>query len=77
MNYLYGFLSGAMVYSLLHWVVPDKTLDTFVKSNTSVKELRLFYSSHWDVIMAETPEVFEEQVLVQQEKGANTVVASD
>ncbi|KAM5359734.1 hypothetical protein ACJZ2D_014261 [Fusarium nematophilum] len=55
MNYLYGFLSSAFVYALLHWAVPDKKLDAFVRESPSAKELQQLYNGRWDVTMAEAP----------------------
>jgi NCS1 family nucleobase:cation symporter-1 len=47
MNYLYGFLSSACLYFLLHWTVPDKKLDTFLKSDLCALELQQLYDDRW------------------------------
>lgn len=62
MNYLYGFLSSALVYFLLHWAVPDKKMDNFVKSSVSAHELQQLYDDRWQVTIGQTPEKFDESV---------------
>ena len=75
MNYLWGFLSSAFLYSLLHWIIPSRPLDNFVKGNASVKELQELYRDRWDVIEAESSEAFSEEVSTQQKKDSDPVIA--
>ncbi|KAH6114452.1 hypothetical protein HBI69_127770 [Parastagonospora nodorum] len=67
MNYLYGFLSSALVYLLLHWAVPDKKLDNFVKSSLSAHELQRLYDGRWQVTMGQMPENCDEGVSEQHD----------
>lgn len=70
MNYLYGFLSSALVYSLLHWALPDKKFDAFIKDGASAGEL---YHGRWELTVAEAESV-DERVLEQigkEYKGAS------
>lgn len=70
MNYLYGFLSSAVVYSLLHWAVPDKRLDAFLKGSASAKELQQLYSGRWDLTEAQA-QSSDEQLSADQDKAAS------
>jgi NCS1 family nucleobase:cation symporter-1 len=76
MNYLYGFLSSAFVYFLLHWVVIDKKLDAFVKSGFSARELQQLYDDRWQLTMGQTPENFDESVPGRNDKHSHSVKAS-
>lgn len=40
MNYLYGFLSSGLVYTVLHWVFPAGRLDAFVRNAGTPGELQ-------------------------------------
>ena len=75
MNYLWGFLSSGFVYFLLHWIIPSKSLDDFVKGNASMKELQELYRGRWDVIEAASSEAFNEEVTTQQKKDSDSVIA--
>lgn len=59
LNYLYGFLVSALVYSLLHFVFPDQKLDAFVRESPSAKELQQTYDDRWAIVTAENPSVCE------------------
>ncbi|KAK6212819.1 hypothetical protein LQW54_004908 [Pestalotiopsis sp. IQ-011] len=48
LNYLYGFLSSAGCFALLHWVFPDACVDAFVKGSESVKEIMYQHHLVWD-----------------------------
>jgi NCS1 family nucleobase:cation symporter-1 len=76
MNYLYGFLSSACLYFLLHWTVPDKKLDTFLKSDLCALELQQLYDDRWQVTMGQTPENFDESVSRRNEKDSHSVKVS-
>lgn len=76
MNYLYGFLSSAAVYFLLHWAVPDMKLDTFIKSGLSAHELQQLYDGRWQVTMGQTPENFDKSVSGRNDKGSHSMKAS-
>lgn len=60
MNYLYGFLASAAVYSVLHWVLPDKKFNEFVQGGESAKEIQRLYNGKWDVTIAQAPDVLEQ-----------------
>jgi NCS1 family nucleobase:cation symporter-1 len=76
MNYLYGFLSSAFVYFLLHWAVPDKKLDTFVKSGLSACELQQLYDDHWQVTVGQMPENSDESISGRHDKDLHSVKVS-
>lgn len=76
MNYLYGFLSSALMYSVLHWTVPNKSLDAFVKGSTSSGELQRLYSDNWDITVGHAPESFDESISAQNDKGSCTAKVS-
>ncbi|KAJ6440557.1 NCS1 nucleoside transporter family protein [Purpureocillium lavendulum] len=48
LNYLYGYLASLVVYSLLHWAFPAKSLDAFVREPTTAAELQQHYRDRWD-----------------------------
>lgn len=50
MNYLYGFMSSALVYWALHAAFPDKRLDEWVRSSPDAKTLQREYQERWDLI---------------------------
>lgn len=78
MNYLYGFLSSTLVYSLLHWALPDKKFDAFIKDSASAGELLELYHRRWELTVAEAESV-DERVLEQtgkEVKGSNSAIAS-
>ncbi|KAK7417789.1 hypothetical protein QQZ08_011485 [Neonectria magnoliae] len=60
LNYIYGFLSSAFVYSLLHRVFPDAKSDAFVRDSPSAKALQEHYQTRWEVTLAEMPDLEEE-----------------
>ncbi|KAL7811658.1 permease for cytosine/purines, uracil, thiamine, allantoin domain-containing protein [Trichoderma gracile] len=49
LNYLYGFLSSAGVYVLLHWLFPARNVDRFVRTSPSPGEVQQFYSDRWEL----------------------------
>lgn len=57
LNYLYGFLASASVYSLLHFVFPDQKLDAFVRDSPSAKEVQQAYDESWAIVTAENSSV--------------------
>ncbi|KAI3556416.1 hypothetical protein CABS03_03477 [Colletotrichum abscissum] len=59
MSYIYGLLSSGLVYALLHWLFPARSLNAFVKDAPSARELQGMQQSKWDVTLAETPELLE------------------
>ncbi|KAL4793049.1 permease for cytosine/purines, uracil, thiamine, allantoin-domain-containing protein [Aspergillus venezuelensis] len=52
-NYLYGFLVSAAVHTFLHWAIPDRKLDSFVKGATPAKEIQALYDSRWGVLVGQ------------------------
>jgi NCS1 family nucleobase:cation symporter-1 len=52
-NYLYGFLVSAAVHTFLHWAVPDRKFDAFVKDGTPAREIQALYNGHLDVIVGQ------------------------
>lgn len=48
LNYLYGFLSSAGCFALLHWTFPDVCVDAFVKGPESAKEIMYQHHLAWD-----------------------------
>jgi len=75
-NYLYGFLSSAFVHSLLHWAVPDKKLNAFVKGSVSASELQRLYNGRWQVIIGQTPENYDDSDPARVEKDSYSVNVS-
>lgn len=71
MNYLYGFLSSAFVYSVLHWAIPDKKFDHFLKQSGSSKELQQLYRERWDITVGQASEGFDECVSVRNHKASS------
>ncbi|KAF5012671.1 hypothetical protein FDECE_1302 [Fusarium decemcellulare] len=61
LNYLYGFLASALVYTLLHRFVPDQKFDNFIRTSESAKTLQDQYGGRWDITYAESAEVSETQ----------------
>ncbi|KAL6887354.1 permease for cytosine/purines, uracil, thiamine, allantoin domain-containing protein [Trichoderma longibrachiatum] len=51
LNYLYGFLSSAGVYILLHWIFPARNVDRFVRTSPSPGEVQQFYSDRWEAAL--------------------------
>ncbi|KAL7936487.1 permease for cytosine/purines, uracil, thiamine, allantoin domain-containing protein [Trichoderma chlorosporum] len=78
-NYLYGFLSSAIVYSLLHWIFPATAVDEYVKAAPSAKEVQRYYTDRWEVNLAEASHVLEEDdgsgIMHLDPPNAKTVVA--
>ncbi|KAL4935176.1 hypothetical protein BDV06DRAFT_234578 [Aspergillus oleicola] len=62
-NYLYGFLVSAAVHTFLHWVIPDRKLDSFVKDATPAKEIQALYNSRWEVAAGQDAVEGEVQVV--------------
>lgn len=52
LNYLYGFLSSALVYWALHAAFPDKRLAAWVAESPDAKTLQREYQEKWDMIDA-------------------------
>ncbi|KAF3002141.1 hypothetical protein E8E14_002811 [Neopestalotiopsis sp. 37M] len=48
LNYLYGFLSSALCFALLHWIFPDAYVDAFVKGPETAKEIMYQHHLVWD-----------------------------
>jgi nucleobase:cation symporter-1, NCS1 family len=59
LNYLYGFLVSASIYSLLHFVFPDQKLNAFVRDSPSAKELQQTYDERWAIVTGENSSVSE------------------
>ncbi|KAK1246026.1 hypothetical protein MKX07_005095 [Trichoderma sp. CBMAI-0711] len=57
LNYLYGFLSSAGVYILLHWSFPATNVDRFVRTSPSPGEVQQFYSDRWEVALDQAAQV--------------------
>ncbi|PTB65679.1 hypothetical protein BBK36DRAFT_1169381 [Trichoderma citrinoviride] len=49
LNYLYGFLSSAGVYVLLHWLFPARNVDRFIRTSPSPREVQQFYADRWEL----------------------------
>ncbi|PTB50692.1 hypothetical protein M431DRAFT_94416 [Trichoderma harzianum CBS 226.95] len=52
-NYLYGFVSSAVVYSVLHWIFPAKAVDDFVRTAPTAREVQQYYTDRWEVDLAQ------------------------
>ncbi|KAF4975216.1 hypothetical protein FZEAL_7973 [Fusarium zealandicum] len=76
LNYLYGFLASGFMYSLLHIVVPDKTLDAFVRDNPSAKELQQLYDGRWDIAYADGDVADVELDTEENGKGSDSATTS-
>ncbi|KAA8650854.1 nucleobase cation symporter-1 family protein [Aspergillus tanneri] len=50
LNYLYGFLSSGVVYTVLHFVFPASRVQEFVSSYVTSKEVRRYYEDKWETI---------------------------
>jgi hypothetical protein len=57
MSYIYGFISSALVYALLHKVFPSKAQADFVNQPATSIEVRRLYEERWDVTLAETMDI--------------------
>lgn len=73
MNYLYGFLSSAFIYSLLHWTFPDRKLDAFIQESSTHRELRQLYSDRWDIHEGEVVGSPEERLSEKHGKSPSSV----
>ena len=51
LNYLYGFLSSAGVYVLLHWLFPARNVDRFIRTSPSPREVQQFYADRGEVTL--------------------------
>lgn len=72
-NYMYGFLSSALVYSVLHFAFPDARSDDFVRNSPSARDLQQQYQSRWDdVTLAETPELHDDSSDSHKNQGLET-----
>ncbi|KAK5996885.1 Uridine permease [Cladobotryum mycophilum] len=60
LNYLYGFLSSALVYAVLHWIFPSKDVDAFVRDPRSAQEVQQWYQERWEVQLSQTSHMLEE-----------------
>ncbi|KAL7794421.1 permease for cytosine/purines, uracil, thiamine, allantoin domain-containing protein [Trichoderma ceciliae] len=60
LNYLYGFVSSAVVYAALHWIFPAKEVDDFVRSAPSAKEVQRHYTDRWEVDLSQASQVLSE-----------------
>lgn len=59
-NYLYGFLSSGLVYTLLHIVFPAREVDAFVKESPSAREVQRHYQDRWEVELSQTAHVLDD-----------------
>ncbi|KAL6411529.1 NCS1 nucleoside transporter family protein [Ilyonectria robusta] len=72
-NYMYGFLSSALVYSVLHFAFPDARSDDFVRNSPSARDLQQQYQTRWDdVTLAETPELHDDSSDSHKNQGLET-----
>lgn len=60
LNYLYGFVSSAVVYYLLHLIFPARDVDDFVKSAPSPREVQRHYTDRWEVDLSQASQVLSE-----------------
>ncbi|KAK6451528.1 hypothetical protein FP744_10007779 [Trichoderma asperellum] len=60
LNYLYGFISSAVVYSLLHLIFPAKHVDDFVKNAPSAKEVQRHYTDRWEVDLSQAGQILSD-----------------
>jgi NCS1 family nucleobase:cation symporter-1 len=60
LNYLYGFLSSAVVYALLHRIFPARDVDDFVKNAPSAKEVQRHYTDRWEVDLSQAGHILSE-----------------
>ncbi|UKZ57460.1 hypothetical protein TrVGV298_011317 [Trichoderma virens] len=60
LNYLYGFVSSAVVYALLHWIFPAKEVDDFVKTAPSAREVQQYYTDRWEVNLSQASHVLSD-----------------
>ncbi|PTB38740.1 hypothetical protein M441DRAFT_71094 [Trichoderma asperellum CBS 433.97] len=60
LNYLYGFTSSAVVYSLLHWIFPAKPVDDFVKNAPSAKEVQRHFTDRWEVDLSQAGQILSD-----------------
>ncbi|KAL4874958.1 permease for cytosine/purines, uracil, thiamine, allantoin-domain-containing protein [Aspergillus karnatakaensis] len=68
LNYLYGFLSSAAVHTFLHWAVPDKRLDAFVKDGMSARDLQRIYEGEGgEVVVAQNADENELEIEARTE----------
>lgn len=60
LNYLYGFLSSAVVYWLLHRIFPAKDVDHFVQNAPSAKEVQQHYTERWEVDLSQAGQILSD-----------------
>ncbi|EHK44883.1 hypothetical protein TRIATDRAFT_139428 [Trichoderma atroviride IMI 206040] len=60
LNYLYGFVSSAVVYGLLHWIFPAREVDDFVKNAPSAREVQQHYTDRWEVDLSQAGHILSE-----------------
>ncbi|KAM0261428.1 hypothetical protein ACHAQJ_002281 [Trichoderma viride] len=60
LNYLYGFVSSAVVYALLHRIFPAKEVDDFVRNAPSAKEVQRHYTDRWEVDLSQAAQVLSD-----------------
>ncbi|KAH8655434.1 NCS1 nucleoside transporter family protein [Xylariales sp. PMI_506] len=62
LNYLYGFLSSALVYIVLHTAFPAPTLDAFVKDNMTPEQTMNYYRQKWEDMDDSDRHVIDEDI---------------
>ncbi|KAI1205191.1 NCS1 nucleoside transporter family protein [Annulohypoxylon truncatum] len=73
MSYLYGFLASFFAYALLHRIFPDASLDSFVNSGGSARQMMAVSREKWDdvdyepvgVIDGEESAKADDRILIQ------------
>ncbi|KAL4972736.1 permease for cytosine/purines, uracil, thiamine, allantoin-domain-containing protein [Aspergillus desertorum] len=69
LNYLYGFLVSAAAHAFLHWAVPDRKLNAFVKSGMPASEIQALSNERWEVVDGQ-PGMQVEEEKIHMAKGA-------
>jgi NCS1 family nucleobase:cation symporter-1 len=75
LNYLFGFVVSAVVYYVLHLVVPERKLDEFIKDGISAKDTQQMYHERWNLPYTEGEPGSQEHI-IPHNKGPNSLATS-
>ncbi|RFN55296.1 hypothetical protein FIE12Z_549 [Fusarium flagelliforme] len=76
LNYLFGFMISAVVYYVLHLVVPERKLDEFVKDGISAQETQQKYHESWNMPYTDGEPGSQERIIVPHNKGPDSLATS-
>ncbi|RBR09510.1 uncharacterized protein FIESC28_09841 [Fusarium coffeatum] len=76
LNYLFGFMISAVVYYVLHLVVPERKLDEFLKDGISAQETQQKYHESWNMPYTDGEPGSQERIIVPHNKGPDSLATS-